>query len=289
MNLSRLPSCRNTTSAIAEKKAFSIDTVSWGLSPSAMEVKPRMSAKRMLTSARRPLPEQLHLAPHHQVRDGGREEPRQLGAGDGLGLDLPGEVGVLQGDGRLGGDAGEDLEVLLAEGVGALAGVEEQDALELALGEERHGHGAADALRDDALAPAEAAVEDGVGGEDRLAGLEHPLEHGVGEHDLLVAAAAVLHRLGNQLALVVDEEDDAVVRGEELEADREDLVQEALLVALQAHLAVELVGDAQLLVVLAERGRRPSAARRDGTRSPRRWAGRAGPGRPGPPAPRRAP
>ena len=44
-----------------------------------------------------------------------------------------------------------------------------------------------------------------------------------------------------------------MVRGEQLEADREDLVQEALLVALQPHLAVELVGDAQLLVVLAER------------------------------------
>jgi hypothetical protein len=102
--------------------------------------------------------------------------------------------------------------------------------------------------------PAEPAVEDGVGGQHCLAGLEHALEHGVGKHDLLVVAAAVLHRLGNQLAQVVDEEDDAVVRGEQLEADREDLVQEALLVALEPHLPVELVGDAQLLVVLAKRG-----------------------------------
>jgi hypothetical protein len=77
-------------------------------------------------------------------------------------------------------------------------------------------------------------------------------EHRVGEHDLLVVAGPVLYRLGHQLALVVDEEDDAVVGGEELEADREDLVQEALLVALEAHLTVELVGDPELLVVLAE-------------------------------------
>ena len=129
-------------------------------------------------------------------------------------------------------------------------------------------------------AAAEAAVEDGVGGQHRLAGLQHPLEHRVGEHDLLVVAAPVAAPPGHQLALVVDQEDDAVVGGEQLEGDREDLVQQALLVALEAHLPVELVGDAQLLVVLAEGRRRPSAARRGGTRSPRPRAGPAGPGRP---------
>ena len=36
-------------------------------------------------------------------------------------------------------------------------------------------------------------------------------------------------------------------------ADLEDLVEQALLVALEADLPVELVGDAQLLVVLAQR------------------------------------
>jgi hypothetical protein len=130
-----------------------MDTVSWGLSPSGDGGEAPDVGEEDADLGDAALPEQLHLSPHHQVRHGGGEEPRQLGAGHGLGLDLPGEVRVLERDGRLGGDAGEDLEILLAEGVGALASVEEQDALELALGEERHGHGAADALRDDALAP----------------------------------------------------------------------------------------------------------------------------------------
>jgi hypothetical protein len=103
------------------------------------------------------------------------------------------------------------------------------------------------------LAPAEAAVEDGVGGQHRLARLEHPLEHRVGEHHLIVAPGPVPHRLGHQLTGLVDQEDDPVVGGEQLEADREDLVQEALPVALQPHLPVEFVGDAELLVVLPER------------------------------------
>ena len=77
-------------------------------------------------------------------------------------------------------------------------------------------------------------------------------------HDLLVGSSLRwLHRRGHRARpLSSARKMTAVVGREQLEGDLEDLVEQALLIALQADLPVELVGDAQLLVVLPQRRRR---------------------------------
>ena len=63
--------------------------IGWGHAQQAFDHLPRLVVER--EGLRQPaLPEQLHLALHHQVRDRRGEEAGELRAGDRLGLDLPG-------------------------------------------------------------------------------------------------------------------------------------------------------------------------------------------------------
>src|SRR5690349_16456766 len=77
--------------------------------------------------------------------------------------------------------------------------VEEHDPLHLVAGHERYRHRAAHAQRDDRLAGGEPLVADRVAGEDALVGGLDLLEQRVGDQHLALARLALPHRLDDQL------------------------------------------------------------------------------------------
>ena len=63
---------------------------------------------------------------------------------------------------------------------------------------------------------------------------------------LIVSAGAIRFELA---CLLVDKEENGVVGSEQLKGDVEDFIEQTLLITLEAHLAVELMGNSEFLVV----------------------------------------
>jgi hypothetical protein len=161
---------------------------------------------------------------------------------------------VLDGDRGLGGDAGEQQQVLLGEGAGGEHRVHVHRAEQLVVVEQRHAHGRADALHDDALGRLEALVDHRVGREHGALLGADLVEDALRELDLLVALLADV--AGDEVVgLGVEQQDDGAVGADQQEGLVDDLLQQGVEVGVDRELLRELVGDAQLLVVGAQ-GRR---------------------------------
>jgi len=89
--------------------------------------------------------------------------------------------GVLQGDGRLAGDGHQQLDMLLAEGIGHAA-AKEQHAVVVKAGAQRHAEDAACILEGDEVA--QFRVAPGVTGENRLRLLEGQAQHALPARNL---------------------------------------------------------------------------------------------------------
>ena len=174
-----------------------------------------------------------------------------MGAGLCLVLDFARQHGVVDGSGGLVADAGEDLQILFAEGVGRHHGIQVHDAEQLVVVDERHGHGGTDALHDDGTRTLKAAVHAGVRGQHGGLLRDHLAQDGTGEHDLLGAPVPRLGHagLGNP---VFHQKNDPAIGRDQIERLHDDLFEQEVDVDLQPDGPAQLVGQAQLLVVAAQ-------------------------------------
>ena len=126
-------------------------------------------------------------------------------------------------------------------------------AQQLGAEQERHADRAADAVHDDAVAGLEALIHRRVAGEHRVVMLDHLVEDRLGDvHPGHLVDQAALGRAGLG-AVVGHQQDDAAIGVGDLEGLVEDAIEQRADVEGVSDGAVELEGDAQLLVVLAQR------------------------------------
>ena len=254
MNLSSVPSYLKSVSTISSKYSLSISTMTLG----GRALAHRGEAADVAVEDRELLDElaalfHLELAAHHLLGDVRRHEAREAVAHDDLLLDLLREDRVLDEHRRLAGDRRDDLEVLRLE-LRERLGVEPHDAEHflLVLVEERHDHGARDPVQDHRFALRRREVHRRVVREHARALLDDVVEDRRADLDGRVAAVAPAGGARVQRAVVLAQQDDAAVGLRELEEGEQDLVEQAVEVALEADVARELPRDAEALVVEAE-------------------------------------
>ncbi len=175
---------------------------------------------------------QLQLAGHHLFDQVGREQTLELGAGLRFLLDLARQHRVVDGGGGLVADAGEDLQIFLAEGVGRHHGVQVHDTQQLVVVDERHGHGGTNALHDDGTRALKPAVHAGVRGKHGRFLLDHLVQDGPGKNDLLGTAVPRLGDAGLRDA-VFHQKDDPAIGRDQIERLHDDLFQQEVDVDLK--------------------------------------------------------
>ena len=191
---------------------------------------------------------EAQLARDHLIHEARRQQALKLDARPGLVLDLARQVGVVNRHRGLAGDAGEDLQVLLDEGVGRDHRVEVHDAEQHVVMQQRDGHGRTNSLHDHGLRAREPTVHGGVGRQHGRLVLDDLVQDRGRQHDLFVLAVPGLGdaRLGHA---VLHEQDDAAICRDQLEGLHDDLLEQDIEVDLEPDRASELVGQTQLLVV----------------------------------------
>jgi len=123
-------------------------TISGGSRFSLIAVKPRMSENNSVTSDRAP-PFRAAASRPPPARPGWARATAGTGRGSSPPARSARQHGVVDGGRGLVADAGEDLQILFAKGVGRHHGIQVHDAEQLVVVDERHGHGGTDALHDD--------------------------------------------------------------------------------------------------------------------------------------------